>query len=251
MWGAPLRARLLRARRTARHAELRTVRPSPEQPGRVVGYSAADWRAPGPPRCTRPTPRAQHRRGGARFTGRRSGPHLPSAQRVPPRGAARPGGLGAVQDLPDLNRVIEQHATEDGRELLRRLEGMTTLEAVIRLFRTDMDNLASRPWKRCCRCPRCSTSSTTSSWAPGTHSAGAARAGRARLGDRRGRHRRTGTPVLLRWRAGHLPPGHVQRAHAAAPDVGADDVALAHRPVRRAAPRRAHRADRGRPCSTR
>lgn len=46
---------------------------------------------------------------------------------------------------PDLNRVIEQHATEDGRELLRRLEGMTTLEAVIRLFRTDMDNLVNPP----------------------------------------------------------------------------------------------------------
>ena len=50
-----------------------------------------------------------------------------------------------AKTYPDLNRVIEQHATEDGRELLRRLEGMTTLEAVVRLFRTDMDNLVNPP----------------------------------------------------------------------------------------------------------
>lgn len=50
-----------------------------------------------------------------------------------------------AKTYPDLNRVIEQHATDDGRELLRRLESMTTLEAVIRLFRTDMDNLVHPP----------------------------------------------------------------------------------------------------------
>ena len=54
---------------------------------------------------------------------------------------------------PDLNRVIEQHATEDGRELLRRLEGMTTLEAVIRLFRTDMDNLVHPPLEEVLQMP--------------------------------------------------------------------------------------------------
>ncbi|MCB0940934.1 MAG: lipase [Mycobacterium sp.] len=50
-----------------------------------------------------------------------------------------------AKTYPDLNRVIEQHATEDGRELLRRLESMTTLEAVVRLFRTDMDDLVHPP----------------------------------------------------------------------------------------------------------
>jgi triacylglycerol lipase len=54
---------------------------------------------------------------------------------------------------PDLNRVIEEHATEDGRELLRRLEGMTTLEAVIRLFRTDMDNLVHPPLEEVLQMP--------------------------------------------------------------------------------------------------
>lgn len=50
-----------------------------------------------------------------------------------------------TKTYPDLNRVIEQHATEDGKALLRRLETMTTAEAIIRLFRTDMDNLVRPP----------------------------------------------------------------------------------------------------------
>lgn len=50
-----------------------------------------------------------------------------------------------AKTYPDLNRVIEEHATEDGLALLRRLERMTTLEAIIRLFRTDMDDLVRPP----------------------------------------------------------------------------------------------------------
>lgn len=50
-----------------------------------------------------------------------------------------------AKTYPDLNRVIEEHATEDGLALLRRLERMTTLEAVVRLFRTDMDDLVRPP----------------------------------------------------------------------------------------------------------
>ncbi|MBB3606776.1 triacylglycerol lipase [Mycolicibacterium sp. BK556] len=50
-----------------------------------------------------------------------------------------------TKTYPDLHRVIEEHATEDGKALLRRLERMTTAEAVIRLFRTDMDNLVRPP----------------------------------------------------------------------------------------------------------
>ena len=45
-------------------------------------------------------------------------------------------------------------------------------------------------------------------------------------------------------RFGHLPPRHVQRAPAAAPDVGADDAALADRPVQRKAAERAHGSDK-------
>ncbi|GAY18435.1 lipase family protein [Mycobacterium sp. shizuoka-1] len=50
-----------------------------------------------------------------------------------------------AKTYPDLNRVIEQNATEDGLALLRRLESMTTAEAVIRMFRTDMDDLVHPP----------------------------------------------------------------------------------------------------------
>ncbi|BBX07699.1 lipase family protein [Mycolicibacterium aichiense] len=50
-----------------------------------------------------------------------------------------------AKTYPDLNRVIEQNATEDGLALLRRLENMTTAEAVIRLFRTDFDDLVHPP----------------------------------------------------------------------------------------------------------
>lgn len=50
-----------------------------------------------------------------------------------------------AKTFPDLNRVIEEHATEDGRALLASLDQMTTLEAVIRLFRKDMDDLVRPP----------------------------------------------------------------------------------------------------------
>ena len=46
---------------------------------------------------------------------------------------------------PGLARVVEEHATEDGRATLKRLEGMTTAEAVVRMFRTDMDDLVHPP----------------------------------------------------------------------------------------------------------
>ncbi len=43
-----------------------------------------------------------------------------------------------VHIYPDLNRVIDEHASEDGRAILRRLESMTTVGAVIRMVRKDM-----------------------------------------------------------------------------------------------------------------
>ena len=50
-----------------------------------------------------------------------------------------------AKTYPDLNRLIEQHATQDGLALLRRLERMTTVQAVVRMFRIDMDNLVHPP----------------------------------------------------------------------------------------------------------
>ena len=41
--------------------------------------------------------------------------------------------------------MIDEHATDHGRENLQRLERMTTLAACVRLFRTDMDQWVHPP----------------------------------------------------------------------------------------------------------
>lgn len=50
-----------------------------------------------------------------------------------------------AKTYPGLNRVVEEHATAQGRATLARLERMTTLEAIIRMFRADMDDLVHPP----------------------------------------------------------------------------------------------------------
>ncbi len=46
---------------------------------------------------------------------------------------------------PDLKRIIDEHATPEGQEMLARVEKMTTMHAVLRLFRKDMDTLVDCP----------------------------------------------------------------------------------------------------------
>jgi triacylglycerol lipase len=46
---------------------------------------------------------------------------------------------------PDLSRIVEEHATVEGKALLKRIESMTTVEAVIRLFRKDVGDLIDCP----------------------------------------------------------------------------------------------------------
>ncbi|MBI3215293.1 MAG: lipase [Mycobacterium sp.] len=46
---------------------------------------------------------------------------------------------------PDLDRVIQQHATDKGKAMLARIEKMTTMHAVLRLVRMDMDNMVDCP----------------------------------------------------------------------------------------------------------
>jgi triacylglycerol lipase len=50
-----------------------------------------------------------------------------------------------AKTYPGLGRVVEEHATTDGRATLRRLERMTTLQAIVRMFKTDMDDLVHPP----------------------------------------------------------------------------------------------------------
>jgi alpha-beta hydrolase superfamily lysophospholipase len=46
---------------------------------------------------------------------------------------------------PDLDRIIQQHATEEGKVLLQRLHTMTTTEAIIRMAKKDMGDLLDLP----------------------------------------------------------------------------------------------------------
>lgn len=50
-----------------------------------------------------------------------------------------------AKTYPGLGRVVEEHATDHGRATLKRLERMTTLQAVVRMFRADMDDLVHPP----------------------------------------------------------------------------------------------------------
>ena len=50
-----------------------------------------------------------------------------------------------AESFPGLGRVVEECATEHGRETLKRLQGMTTVEAIIRMFKADMDDLLHPP----------------------------------------------------------------------------------------------------------
>src|SRR4029077_16785789 len=42
---------------------------------------------------------------------------------------------------PELNKIIQEHATPEGKGLLKRLHNMTTAEAVIRMVKKDMDDM--------------------------------------------------------------------------------------------------------------
>jgi alpha-beta hydrolase superfamily lysophospholipase len=46
---------------------------------------------------------------------------------------------------PDLDRVIKEHASDEGRAVLQRLEGMTTVGAVLRMVKKDVGVYLDRP----------------------------------------------------------------------------------------------------------
>ena len=54
--------------------------------------------------------------------------------------------VAALADIyPELDKVIQEHATEDGKSLLKRLHGMTTVEAILRMVKKDMGDLVDQP----------------------------------------------------------------------------------------------------------
>ena len=46
---------------------------------------------------------------------------------------------------PELDRIIQEHATDTGKAMLLRVENMTTVSAVLRLIGMDMGKLIDRP----------------------------------------------------------------------------------------------------------
>src|SRR5215213_8962566 len=46
---------------------------------------------------------------------------------------------------PELDKVIQEHATDEGKAMLLRIENMTTVHAVLRLIGMDMGKLIDRP----------------------------------------------------------------------------------------------------------
>jgi alpha-beta hydrolase superfamily lysophospholipase len=54
--------------------------------------------------------------------------------------------VAALTDIyPELDKVIQEHATEEGKVLLARLHHMTTAEAIIRMAKKDMGDMVDRP----------------------------------------------------------------------------------------------------------
>jgi hypothetical protein len=54
---------------------------------------------------------------------------------------------------PDLDRIIQQHATEEGKVMLARVERMTTVHAVLRLIGKDMGKLVDQPLEQILQTP--------------------------------------------------------------------------------------------------
>ncbi|HVQ50546.1 MAG TPA: lipase family protein [Mycobacterium sp.] len=62
--------------------------------------------------------------------------------------------VAALADIyPDLNKIIQEHATPEGKDLLKRLHNMTTAEAVIRLVNKDMDDMVDVPLEQILNTP--------------------------------------------------------------------------------------------------
>jgi triacylglycerol lipase len=62
--------------------------------------------------------------------------------------------VAALADIyPDLDRIIQEHATPEGKVLLQRLHNMTTAEAVIRMVKKDMDDMVDVPLEQILNTP--------------------------------------------------------------------------------------------------
>jgi hypothetical protein len=142
--------------------------------------------------------------------------------------------VAALADIyPDLKKVIDDHATDEGKELLRRLHNMTTAEAVIRLAKKDMGDMLDQPLDEVLKTPLCDVFDDIKLGAA-VPTPPCSSCKRSRPADLRRTSTNSPTPIS-RAVLDDLPPRPVQRASPAAPAVGADDAALADRPLQRQA----------------
>ncbi|BBY15596.1 lipase family protein [Mycolicibacterium litorale] len=58
-----------------------------------------------------------------------------------------------THSYPELDRVIQEHATDTGKAMLLRIEKMTTAHAVLRWIRMDMGKLVDRPLEEILQTP--------------------------------------------------------------------------------------------------
>ena len=153
--------------------------------------------------------------------------------------------VAALADIyPELDKVIQEHATEDGKALLKRLHGMTTVEAILRMVKKDMGDLVDQPLEQILGTPEVQHvfADIKLGVAVPTPPVLIVQAVHDQLISVDDIDELADT-YAIGWGLGHLPPRHVQRAPVAAPAVRADDAALAERPVQRKAAVRAHGAD--------
>jgi alpha-beta hydrolase superfamily lysophospholipase len=62
--------------------------------------------------------------------------------------------VAALADIyPELNKIIQKHATPEGKDMLKRLHNMTTAEAVIRMVKKDMDDMLDVPLEQILNTP--------------------------------------------------------------------------------------------------
>ena len=120
--------------------------------------------------------------------------------------------VAALSDIyPDLDRIIQEHATEEGKALLQRLHTMTTAEAVIRMAKKDMGDMLDQPLEQILGTPEVQHvfADIKLGVAVPTPPVLIVQAVYDQLISVDG-HRRAGRHLRIGWGFGDLPPRHVQ-----------------------------------------
>ena len=135
-----------------------------------------------------------------------------------------------VHVFPEAKKVVDEHATEDGKALLAEIEGMSTGGAIRRFRNADIADYVDLSFQELF-----SLSATAAcvrgdaARAKDTEHARATHPGRARQDRRRRRCGQAGPDLHPRRRRGQLPPRPPRRAPHAVSLRGSDEPMVAHR----------------------